>query len=422
AAALSDQAARLTPADRTDAARDRTVRAADYHFRSGDMARSQELVQSALAACPGGPLRAQLLLRLATVYYHHSGWPLAEETFRQAAQEAADDPALRAHAEQELAFARLVAGDLPAALDWATASLRSAERSPDRHLVAPSLARLAALEFFLGNGIRPDLLDKAEALDTPAAEDPSEYAALFDPALARGVLLKWCDQLDDARLRLADRYRRALERGDEASLPFLLYHFSELECWAGNWDAAEQYALEGCRLAEESRQQTVVPATLYSLSLVRAHLGRAQDAQELASEALALCEKTGNVPIASQVLSVLGFIALSQDDHQAAHSHLSRLAETITVFGLGEPNVVKFLPDEIEALIALGDLEAAGAFTTQLEAQGRSLGRPWAQATGARSRALLAAAAGDLRGARAACEQALSHHQRLPMPFELART
>jgi DNA-binding CsgD family transcriptional regulator len=84
--------------------------------------------------------------------------------------------------------------------------------------------------------------------------------------------------------------------------------------------------------------------------------------------------------------------------------------------------VVKFLPDEIEALIALGDLETARSLTTQLKAQGKSLGRPWAQATGARCDALLAAVSSDLRGAQAACEQALSHHERLPMPFELART
>ena len=38
--------------------------------------------------------------------------------FRQAEQEAPDDPALCAHAEQELAFARLVADDLPAT-NWA---------------------------------------------------------------------------------------------------------------------------------------------------------------------------------------------------------------------------------------------------------------------------------------------------------------
>ena len=105
------------------------------------------------------------------------------------------------------------------------------------------------------------------------------------------------------------------------------------------------------------------PATLYSLALVRAHRGQVQQARELASEALALCDSTGNVPVRSQVLSVLGFVALSLDDHQAAHSHLGRLAEATAAFGLGEPSVVKFLPDEIEALAALGQVDLARSLT-----------------------------------------------------------
>ena len=107
-------------------------------------------------------------------------------------------------------------------------------------------------------------------------------------------------------------------------------------------------------MADESRQQTMRPATLYSLALVRAHRGDVAQARELASEALALCEQTGNVPVVSQVLSVLGFAALSLGDYQAALSHLDRLAEATAAFGFGEPGVVKFLPDEIEALAALG--------------------------------------------------------------------
>jgi DNA-binding CsgD family transcriptional regulator len=422
AAALAEQATRMTPADRPGEVRERTLHAADYHFRAGDMTRSRELIQSVLATGLAARQSAPLLIRLATIHYHQSTWPLAEQTFRQAAEQALDDPGLRAHAEQGIAFTRVMAGDLPSALQCAKSALHWAECADDPRLIADSLARIASFEFLHGNGARPELLDKAEMLDASVVEEPAGRVSLFRPALVRGLIFKWCDQLGEARLSLADQYRHALERGDEASLPFLLYHFSELECWAGNWDAAEQYALEGCRVAEESRQQTVLAATLYSLSLVRAHLGRAQDAQELATEALALCDRTGNVPVASQVLSVLGFIALSQNDYRTAHSHLSRLADAVTVFGLGEPNVVKFLPDEIEALIALGDLETAGSLTTQLKAQGKSLGRPWAQAAGARCHALLAAVDSDLRGARAACEQALSHHERLPMPFELART
>ena len=422
AATLIEQATRLTPACQSDAARERTVSAADYHFRVGDMARSRELVQSALPTCPAGPRRASLLLRLAAIYYHQSGWPLAGQTFRQAAGEALDDPTWSAHAEQELAFARLVAGDLPGVSRLATASLQLAEQAADPRLAAHSLARVAVVEFLQGHGARLDLLDRAETLHAGAGADPLARLPVFDPALLRGIILKWCDRLDEARPRLADRYRNQADRGDEASLPFLLYHFSELECWAGNWDAAEEYALEACRAAEESHQQPMRAAALYSLALVRACRGQVQQAREFAGEALALCDHTGNVPVRSMVLSVLGFIEVSLDDAQAAHSHLGRLAAVSSPAGLAEPGVVKFLPDEIEALAALGEIDLAWSLTRQLEEQGKSLGRPWALATAARCHAYLAGLDGDLEAAGAACEQALSRHERLAMPFELGRT
>jgi DNA-binding CsgD family transcriptional regulator len=421
-AALTEQAVRLTPAAMPGAARRRQVQAADYHFHAGNMARSRELIQLALAACPAGPSRASLLVRLATIHYHLSGWPVAEQTFRQAAEEAADDAALRAHAEQELAFARVVAGDLPAGLHLARTSLRSAQRAADPGLMAHSLARIAVFEFLHGNGIRLDLLDEAEALAVSAGDDPIGRLSLHSPLLVRGLIFKWCDRLGDARAVMADQYRSALDRGDEASLPFLLYNFSELECWAGNWDAAEQYALEGCRVAEESRQHAMRPATLYALAFVRACRGRVTEARELATEGLALCEETGNVPLAAQLLSVLGFTAVSLGDYQGALSHLERVSAATAAFGLGEPGVVRFLPDAIEALAALGHVDRARSLACLLEARGESLDRAWALATGARCRAHLAAVDGDLWQAQAAAEQALTRHERLPMPFELGRT
>jgi DNA-binding CsgD family transcriptional regulator len=422
AGTLTEQAARLTPADRSEAAGERTVRAADHHFQAGDMARSRDLIKSVLPAYPGGPQRASLLIRLATIYYHQSGWLVAERTFRQAAQEARDDPALCAHAEQELAFIRCVAGDFAGASSLAKASLRSAERAADPGLVAHSLARVAAFEFIQGHGAWLDLLDRAEALD--AAPGTGQLARLprLNPSLTRALLLKWCDRLDEARSRLADQYRSRVERGDEASLPFLLYHFGELECWAGNWDAAEEYSLEACRVADESRQRTMKPATLYSLALVRAHRGQVEQARALADEALALCDSTGNVPVRSMVLAVLGFVELSIGDAVAAHGHLGRLAETVAAVGLGEPGVVRYFPDAIEALTALGEVDLARSLTRQLEDRGRSLGRPWALATAARCHAHLAGLDGDLERARAAFRRALSRHKWLPMPFELGRT
>jgi DNA-binding CsgD family transcriptional regulator len=57
-----------------------------------------------------------------------------------------------------------------------------------------------------------------------------------------------------------------------------------------------------------------------------------------------------------------------------------------------------------------------------LENNGRRLDRPWMLAVGARCRAMLLAGRGDLGAATAAAELAMTEHDRLPMPFERART
>src|SRR4029077_3374963 len=54
--------------------------------------------------------------------------------------------------------------------------------------------------------------------------------------------------------------------------------------------------------------------------------------------------------------------------------------------------------------------------------RGRALDRAWALAMGARCRALLAAANGELGAAEDALREAVRHHERLPEPFEFGRT
>jgi DNA-binding CsgD family transcriptional regulator len=58
----------------------------------------------------------------------------------------------------------------------------------------------------------------------------------------------------------------------------------------------------------------------------------------------------------------------------------------------------------------------------ELERRGARSGRPWALATGARCRGLLEAASGNLTDAEASLERAMCEHDRLPRPFERART
>src|SRR5580704_2664973 len=284
AAVLAEQAMRMTPSRPSPEGPARILRAADYHFRAGEIGRSRELVESALTGCPAGSRRAALLIRQATISCHQSGWARAEGLFHQAALQAAGDPELRAHAEGELALARLAAGDLPAASRWAAVALGSAEQAGRPRLLAHSLARVAAVEFLGGGPARADLLDRAGQFGAGTGDEPVEYLALCGPSLLAGAILKWSDRLDEARRCFAGCYRRTLDRGDDASLPYLLAHFSELECWAGNWDAAAEYAREGCTVASESHQQAMLPAPMYALALVRAHQGEVDEARGLATE------------------------------------------------------------------------------------------------------------------------------------------
>jgi DNA-binding CsgD family transcriptional regulator len=80
------------------------------------------------------------------------------------------------------------------------------------------------------------------------------------------------------------------------------------------------------------------------------------------------------------------------------------------------------LADAIEALTALGRPDEAEPLVGALELNGAARDRAWMRAIGARGHGHVLAARGDLDAARRAVEEAMTYHQRLPMPFEQART
>jgi DNA-binding CsgD family transcriptional regulator len=80
------------------------------------------------------------------------------------------------------------------------------------------------------------------------------------------------------------------------------------------------------------------------------------------------------------------------------------------------------VPDQIEALVARGDLERAEELSEWMDEVARATQRAWTVATGARSRALVQAARNNLDEADMTLEGALAAHERLPMPLELGRT
>jgi DNA-binding CsgD family transcriptional regulator len=117
-----------------------------------------------------------------------------------------------------------------------------------------------------------------------------------------------------------------------------------------------------------------------------------------------------------------GALEVSLRNYAEALAHLGALDELQQRMGMEEPGIAVYHGDEIEALVETGDLERAETRVSDLERRGRELGRARALAVSARGRGLVLSARGDSDGATAAFEEALAHHERLPVPFERART
>jgi DNA-binding CsgD family transcriptional regulator len=160
----------------------------------------------------------------------------------------------------------------------------------------------------------------------------------------------------------------------------------------------------------------------FAVGLVEAHLGRADPARLEALEGLRVAEGAGEILLVIPNLAVLGFLELSLGRPAEADAFLSRAVELEQAMGVREPAYFRIVPDEVESLVALGQLDEAEALLAPFEDAGRILDRTWAMATGARCRALVFAARGDLQSASDAADEAVRHHDRLPLPFELGRT
>jgi DNA-binding CsgD family transcriptional regulator len=121
-------------------------------------------------------------------------------------------------------------------------------------------------------------------------------------------------------------------------------------------------------------------------------------------------------------LSALAVLELTLDNPAEAHKHLGPLVERVEAAGVGEPGAIRFVTDEIEALVALGELDRARSLLGPYEQRARRLGRRSALAAAARCHGLIAGSEGDLDGALASLGTALEFHAALPLPLEGART
>jgi DNA-binding CsgD family transcriptional regulator len=101
---------------------------------------------------------------------------------------------------------------------------------------------------------------------------------------------------------------------------------------------------------------------------------------------------------------------------------LGPLVDFLRAEQIVEPGTARVVPDHVEALIALGELDAAEELLGWFEDNARRLERRSALAAAGRCRGLLAGARGLVDHAVANLRDALDLHDGVPIPLERART
>jgi DNA-binding CsgD family transcriptional regulator len=433
AAELAEQALRLTPPDDEPAVRRRSVDAADHLFAAGDTERAMTLLEHALERAAPGPERASILHRLGSVLTHTRGPQDGIARLEEALEHAEGDHALAAAIELELADTLRYATGPRSAEPHAAAAVRAAELADDDALRCAALAVFGLINFRLGRGIDHEAMARAVALEESLALPP----AMWSPKLLLCDQLFWSHDLTGAR-RLAEELREAARRADGGQAPgrargpsFVsealaepepVFYLALIEWRAGNWRRATELAEEARAPDEQSGRDGLAAVVEWPRTLIAAHRGLVDESREHARAALAQAESAGIEAAVAGYRWVLGFLELSEDNTTAALSHLRAARRTRELGGHEEPGQMWELPDLLDALVAVGELDEAEVIAGAAEERARSLDRAWVLALSARTRAVVAAARGEAENAFVAFEEALAEHARAEDPFQHART
>jgi DNA-binding CsgD family transcriptional regulator len=395
-------------------------RAAEHHLDAGDVSRAQALLEEAIAELPRGGERAHALVLLAELRTHADSFAEAQLLLDEARAESPASSSLQVTAGLQLTFVLYNLGQRAEAAAIAHEALELAERMAAPGLLAQALGVVATVDFATGCGVDEQLLERALELEDPALRTSNEYR----PSLTASMVLGFSGRLDEAVELMTRLYQELAECGEEHGLAWLGTRLVWLDCWRGKLAAAE-------RLVAETEQRLLALDTpvgrllaLTARAQVDAYAGRVEPARRVAEEALALAESTAWKGAVAWQQMTLGFLDLSVGDTATAARRLAPFAAAAIEGGLPEPAAdgVLVYGDAAEALILVGRVEEADPLVALLEQRGAALDRPWALAVGARCRALILAAAGDVEAAADKLSEALAAHERLPMPIEHART
>jgi DNA-binding CsgD family transcriptional regulator len=407
AARAFEVSARLTP--EAGARGTRLARAARAAHRAGDTADAARLAAAARRLAADPTTLADLLLVESDLRMRDGDLEGAHRALTAQAELVAEVDPRRAATmlllASKLRVFRLEAQAAVAEVERALELLPEGEHELV-HLAALSMSRTVAGE--------AGALDSALAAMTAAARAPHGHAHTLGIAWP----LVWLEEYDLAR-EVTDRsIRIQREAGFLLYLPQSLLARAELDFRTGAWDVAIAEAREALELFEETRQPAEAASAAAVLARMAAAQGDAEECRALTQRALASDVEFGLRSSAAQALAAVGLLELGLRRPQEAIAPLETATRIATVGAVGEPWLLMCGPDLVEALAHAGQQARAREALEGLRAQADALHRVSAQAASARGAGIV----DDAGRWQDAFEEALALHDRMPTPFERART
>ncbi len=181
-------------------------------------------------------------------------------------------------------------------------------------------------------------------------------------------------------------------------LPYALSVDAEVHWRAGLWAHARASAAEAVELADTAGQSGLIGFTLSIAGLTAGLTGAGPDCERYLRRALQVATQTGLTPVELYARHSYGAYELARGQGQLAAAHLDRAHKLAVAVEMGQPSVVPYHADRVEALLRTGRLVDAADMCQYLRSAAERSGSRWAAAAELRCRAQLLSDAPDCEG------------------------
>ncbi|HSK94776.1 MAG TPA: LuxR C-terminal-related transcriptional regulator [Candidatus Angelobacter sp.] len=407
AARALEHAAKLTP-DAEHKAR-RLVEAAGCFWRTGDARRTRRSLDEAESISRDPVLLADAALVRGRLSYNRGSGSEAYELLRAAAAAVRPvAPEKAAALAMQAAWVCFGTADLGPATDAALLADEITRGSGDALEHASMVVNAEALVLLGRTREARRLLARwKEVVDF----EGYAFTLLMSPTTALVYLAT-----EDFRFAgdLLARFHAAARSAPEL-LPLVLAALTQYEYRVGDWAAAHVHGSEGLHLGDAIGQHASTGFVIANLASVEAGLGR-DSARDRARHLDDLVAETGFRSLRTYGHAAVGLLDLGAGRLESAIRELEEVDRMMREFGVGDPSVVQWMPDLIEAYVRAGRRDSAAALLETLSTQAEQTDGNWARASAARCAGMMTDRFDEPFAV------ALGIQDRMPMPFERART